>query len=98
MATKYKTGEGEKDFILVQALTFGYMSDIEDNIIEEDIGEAIIDSTGISIDELRKLRRNQIQELWTLVKKETYPELFDEDGVERTGDYADGDTSDKKKV
>ena len=96
MATKYSTGSGKKDFIIVQAMTFGYLSDVEEGVVEENMGSSILDATGIGIDELRALRRDQINELWVIVKKETYPELYNEDGTEK--EYDLDETVDKKKV
>ena len=96
MVEKYVWGSGKKDFILVQAMTFGYMLDVERGIKTEDIIEAIIDATGCTEDTLRPLRRNQIAELFDVVKRVTYPELFDADGKEIETDYVDD--GDKKKV
>ncbi len=95
MATKYEFNDTRKPLIC-QALTFGYLYDVENGVIEDDnLSLAIMDSTGIDLEVFRGLRRNEIVEIWEVIKKETYPELYDADGNEI--DLPDDD-SDKKKV
>ncbi len=95
MATKYEFNDNREPLVC-QALTFGYLYDIEQGVITDDnLSLAIMDSTCIDMDGFRALRRNEIPEIWEVIKKETYPELYDDDGKEI--DLPEED-DDKKKV
>lgn len=95
MASIYKTDAKTK--VICQSLTFGYMYDIEQGIVEENIMGAVLDGTDLTLEKLRALTRVQVNEIWEVVKKETYPELYNEDGSMREMDDVLGE-DDKKKV
>lgn len=82
--------------VICQALTFGYMYDIETGVVEDTVLGAVMDGADLTEEDVRKLRRNEIDAVWEAIKKETYPELYDENGDEI--DIADNDGSTKKKV
>lgn len=85
-----------KDSVTCQSLTFGYLYDIEEGVIKETILGAIIDGSNLDEDGVRALTRVQANEIWEIIKKETYPELYDEDGNELTVDIEPEE--DKKKA
>jgi len=98
MATTYERGEG-KEPIICQSLTFGYLYDIEVGVVTDDnLSLAIMDSTGMDMDMFRSLRRTEIPIIWEIIKRETYPEIYDEDGNEIPDDEDDEQVDDKKKV
>ena len=95
MSTKYEFNDKRKPLVC-QALTFGYLYDMEAGLIEDvNLSLAIMDSTGIDMEAFRALRRNEIPEIWEIIKKETYPELYDANGKEI--ELPDEDNN-KKKV
>lgn len=95
MAKTFKDHNGNK--IVVQSLTFGYLEDVENGIIEESMGDAILDATNLTTDQLRALTRIEANEIFEIIKRETYPELYNEDGTEKDFDEESVE-SDKKKV
>lgn len=81
--------------IICQALTFGYLYDIETGVIEDTILGAVMNGADILEEDVRKLRRNEVDAVWDAIKKETYPELYDAEGNEI--DVDDTDTNPTKK-
>lgn len=96
MATYYEI-EG-KDNVLCQSLTFGYLYDVEQGLIpDNDMLGAVVDGTNLDKEGVRALSRVQVNEIWELVKRETYPELYEEDGSEK--DLSNiSESNDKKKA
>ena len=94
MATTYTTRNDKK--IVIDSLTFGYLEDVENNIIEDGYGSSIMDSTGLTSEEVRNLTRVEVQEIFDIVKRETYPELFNADGTEKSDIESDLDKKKKK--
>ena len=97
MATTYTLTDGSKKKITCQALTFGYMYDIEQDIIQEDMLSSVKDGTGLSDDEIRAMLSTDVRAIWDIIKRETYPQLFNEDGSEKEIEITD-DEDDKKKL
>ena len=95
MATIIKV-DGRED-VICQALTFGYMYDLETGVKEENTLDAIMDGADLSEDDVRSLRRPDVGKIFGAIKKETYPELYDENGDEKEIEDDDED-DDKKKV
>ena len=93
MATTYTTRSDKK--IVIDSLTFGYLEDVENNVIEDGYSSSIMDSTGLTDEEVRKLTRVEVQEIFEIIKRETYPELFNVDGTEK--DARNKSQDDKKK-
>ena len=95
MATKVKINN--KDIVCLP-LTFGYMLDIEDGIVEESKFGIIENGTTLTLEEIRELRVPEANILWEAIKKETYPELFNTDGSMKEFSDDTNDFDDKKKV
>ena len=93
MSTKYTLADGKE--VIVQPLTFGYIDDVENGIIEDNIITAIMDATGLDSDTVRAIRRPDAVAIFEIIKKETYPELYDEDGNEKE---LTSEETNKKKV
>ncbi len=83
--------------VVIQSLTFGYLYDIENDIIVESPLGLMLDATNLSEDDIRTLTRIETSEIVDLITKETYPELYDEDGKQIEQDPSEFD-DDKKKV
>jgi len=96
MATRVKV-KGLEDEIVCQSLTFGYLYDVENDIVKESVLASVMDGTGLTENDIRALLNTDVQRLWDAIKKETYPELFDSDGNEIELSDIDEETS-KKKV
>ena len=96
MATKYLIDGDKKKPVICQSLTFGYLYDIEQGIIEDDMMGALQDGCDLDLDGVRALTRIQVTEIWEIIKKETYPELYDVDG--NPLDLDDEPSEDKKKA
>lgn len=97
MATTYVLTDGSNRKITCQALTFGYIYDIEQNIIQEDMLSSVKDGTGLSDEEIRAMLSTDVRAIWDIIKRETYPQLFNEDGSEKEIEITD-DEDDKKKL
>jgi len=96
MATRVKV-KGLKDAVVCQSLTFGYLYDVENDIVKESVLASVMDGTNLTEDEIRGLLNTDVQRLWDAIKRETYPELFDSDGNEIELSDIDVENS-KKKV
>lgn len=96
MATKIQTSL-RKEAVTCYALTFGYMLDVDDEVIEETKLGILMDATDLNEAELRELKLPETNLLVDAIKKETYPELYDEDGNLKKFDTNDEEDS-KKKV
>ena len=96
MTKKYKI-EGTKKSVTCQSLTFGYMYDVEQGVVEESIMSAVLDGTDLDEKGIRSLTRVQVNEIWEIVKQLTYPELYNEDGSPKEFDLED-EVDDKKKA
>ena len=83
--------------VVIQSLTFGYLYDIENDIIVESPLGLMLDATNLSEDDIRTLTRIETSEIVDLITKETYPELYDEDGKQIEQDLSEFN-DDKKKV
>jgi hypothetical protein len=83
--------------ILCKSLTFGYMYDVENGFIQEDILTAVEDATDLTTDEIRALTRVDVLSLWEEIKRQTYPEIYNEDGTLIEMEATD-EVEDKKKV
>jgi len=94
MATKIQTSLKD-DPIICQALTFGYLLDIENELVEESKIGIILDGTDLNEAEIRSLRVPEVTKLINAIKKETYPELYNDDGTMK--EFNDS-LDDKKKV
>ncbi len=94
MAAIFKDRNNNK--ITIQSLTFGYLEDVEDGVIEESLASAVLDATTLSMDDLRSLTRLEVNEIFEIVKRETYPELYNEDGTPK--EIGDEPEEDKKKA
>ena len=76
--TKFTIDETGEE-VRVFALSFGYMYDIEVGVCEGDnLMVSLEDGTDLDSEGVRKLRRPEALAIWELIKKETYPELYDE--------------------
>jgi len=94
MATKIQTSL-KKEAVQCYPLTFGYMLDIEDEIIDETKLGVLMDGTNLNEAEIRELKLPETNLLIDAIKKETYPELYNEDGTLKLDVDEDDD---KKKV
>jgi hypothetical protein len=92
--TKFETSKGK--IIRCQSMTFGYLYDVEQGLLDDNLLEAVANGTDMSEDDIRALTRVEVNEIWEIVKKETYPELYNEDGTEK--DIEDDLVEDKKKA
>lgn len=81
MTEKYYLDNEQKEFVLCQDLTYGYVVGVEDGSIEDTKINAIIDSTGQSEEYIFKLRKHQVDDIFNIIIKLTYPELHNEDGT-----------------
>ncbi len=95
MAKKVKVSF-KKDPIICYPLTFGYLLDIENEVIEESKLGIIKDATNLKEDEIRKLKVPETTLIIETIKKETYPELYNEDGSFKLVD--EDEDKGKKKV
>jgi len=93
MATKIQTSL-KKEPIICMALTFGYLLDIENDLVDESKIGIVLDGTNLNEAEIRSLRVPEVNKIIDAIKKETYPELYNEDGTMKELDSSD----DKKKV
>jgi hypothetical protein len=95
---KVQVGHTKEKTVTCHSLTFGYIYDVEQGVIEENVLSAILNATALSEEEIRDLPYNDTLELWNAIKRETYPQLFDEDGNELVIDSEEDSEEDKKKV
>lgn len=80
-------------------LTYGYLLDVESGKVVETKHSAIVNATELSEDEVKALRTSEVNALYDVVLRLTYPHLFDEDGKMKEIPQTDeGDEDDKKKV
>ena len=97
MATFFKDSKGNK--ILVQSLTFGYLEDVEAGIVDDKLASiAVLDATDLTNESLRALTRVEVNKIFEIIQRETYPELFNEDGTEKEGIFDASPDDDKKKA
>lgn len=82
--------------VIIDSLTFGYMFDVENGVVEETELGLVLDGTNLTQETLRKLTRIDVSEIIDIITKQTYPELFDKDGNRIISD--DEIINDKKKV
>jgi len=85
----------KKEPVICQALTFGYLLDIENDIVEESKIGIILDGTDLNEAEIRNLRVPEVNKIVDAIKRETYPELYNEDGTLKEFEASNND---KKKV
>ena len=80
--------------VVLYDLTFGMVTKIEENIgiSKSDI---ILDASNITVDNINKLRRSEVEYLYEEIIKLTYPELFNNDGTKKEIENTEDD---KKKV
>ncbi len=87
---------GEKK-ILCYDFTFGYMLGLQDGTVEDTIENGVVNGTDLSMDEVLELRASQVNELFQVILKLSYPSAYDEDGnLKKEPEDVDGDN--KKKV
>jgi len=97
MAKVYTLTNATKKKITCQALTFGYMYDIEQGLIQEDMLSSVKNGTGLDDDAIRGMLSTDVRAIWDIIKRETYPQLFNEDGSEKDFDGDADDVDSKKK-
>ena len=96
MAVKIKLKSSKKE-VLCYPLTFGYMLDIEDEVIEETKLGIVENGTDLTIDEIKNLRVPDVTLLWKTIQQETYPELYNDKGELIPFDDIN-ESDDKKKL
>jgi len=79
-------------------LTFGLICDIESGKITETDMLVLEDATDLSADEIRALRKSDVDKLHSTIMKLTYPELYDEDGNLKSLPDVGDESDDKKKA
>ncbi len=93
-STILKIGKKEincKDF------TFGYMLGIEDGSIKDTLLNAVLNGSNLTEEEVKGLRKSEVELIYTTILKLTYPTLYDEDGnLKQLPEQADD--GDKKKA
>jgi len=66
--------------IVCMDLTFGYLMDIESGAIEDSMLNAVENGTNLDEEDIKSLRKNEVEKIYNVIMKLTYPQLFDEDG------------------
>ena len=80
-------------------LEYGYLVDVDSGATPNTKDGAIANSTGMSEDEIRKLRISTVNKLYEVISRLTYPDLYDEDGNLKSDlPEIDEDGDSKKKV
>lgn len=95
MAKTVKLENGEE--VVCQPLTFGYIYDVENDIIKEEIHSMIIDATDLTLEDIRKIGRPDIFKLKDAITMETYPEAYDESGKPKLPSEQPINEEDEKK-
>jgi len=84
--------------VICKDLTYGFIVKLQSGEVIETKHDIIIDGTGLTTDEIFKLRNCEVEKLYLTVSKLTYPQYYDDKGnpIELTVDE-DVDEG-KKKV
>ena len=94
MVEKYEI-DGQEP-IVCQDLTYGFLVGVEAGTLEETKHDVVMDGASLSMEEVFALRNTQVNDIYEIILRLTYPMLYDEDG-KRIEDTIDVDV-DKKKV
>ncbi len=81
MAEKYFLDGDKKKPIICQDLTYGFLLGVEDGTIEDNKQNVVENGTGLDMEMILSLRRHQIEEIYAIIIRLTYPELYNEDGT-----------------
>lgn len=83
--------------VKVFPLTYGYLFDAEAGVITETKHGAIMNATGMTEEDVRGSRINDVDALYSAVLQATYPDLYDEDGkLKKALPESDGKDNKKK--
>ena len=83
--------------VKVFPLTYGYLFDAEAGVITETKHGAIMNATGMTEEDVRGSRINDVDALYSAVLQATYPDLYDEDGKLKKPLTDDGNSKGNKK-
>lgn len=81
--------------ILCMDLTYGFILNIRDNVIEDSKENVIVNGTELDLEDVLKLRTHKIEKLYATIMQLTYPHLYNEDGTLK--DLSEDDADDGKK-
>ncbi len=91
-ATVEKVKIGKKE-IVCKDLTYGYLLGLSSGEVEETMHGVVMNSTGLSQEEIFDMRDSEVKKLYKVATRLTYPDLYDKDGNLKKTDKK----SDKKK-
>jgi len=95
MAETYKANGKE---IICQDMTYGFLMAIQEGTIVESRHSVIENGTDLSYDDIMELRNSEVDDLYKIVTRLTYPDLFDKDGNQINFDAEEDESDSKKKV
>jgi hypothetical protein len=78
MVEKYTTQDGKE--IVCQDLTYGYLVQVQEGVIAETKHGVVMNGANLSEDEVFDLRNSDVNAIYDIITRLTYPDLFDEDG------------------
>ncbi len=85
--------------VMCYDLTYGYMLGLEDGSIEDTAINAVLDGTDFkTVDDLKPLRGSEIEILYQVILRLSYPHAYDENGELKTLDANEKQVENKKKV
>lgn len=96
MVEKYTTDTNEE--IICQDLTYGFLLGIQEGSIEETKHDVVMNGTGLSKEELYEYRSSEVTDMYNIVIRLTYPDLFDENGNQLPVEEDVDEVDDKKKA
>lgn len=94
-----KEVELSKTKVMCYDLTYGFMLGLEDGTIVDNAINAVLDGTDFeSIDDLKKFRVSEIETMYQVILRLSYPQAYDENGDLKKRPEVDQEEITKKKV